>query len=219
MKKRNFDDDIIKFIYIVAMRDAVQRQAYKGKKDWLWNKDVIEKDSSIKRVISYLRSFVDQILNGRFINDTQDNYDAELSKLAGNIMKKINNSESNPNKENGDFKKDKDGNDIEFSFGNAQKLINMTIKYIYITLLGDKFNNRDKFKYCHCPMDGIMLKIVWENKNNLNEIDLGDSRFCSNGWGKEKSTDERYMIFQKAVRQLAKKTNCYPIEYDYINWQ
>ena len=219
MKKRSFDDEIIKFVYIIAIRDAVQQQAYKGKKDWLWNKDVIENDKSIKNVISDLSSFVNQILDGRFINDIQDNYDTELTKCVKNIMKNINCAESNPDREkNGEIKKEKDGNDIVFSFGNAQKLINMTVKYIYITLFRDKGNNREKFKYCHCPMDGLMLKNVWKNKNSLKEIDLGNSEFYSNDWGKETINSKRYKIFQKAVRQLAKKSDCYPIEYDYMNW-
>ena len=62
-----------------------------------------------------------------------------------------------------------------------------------------------------------MLRNVWKNRNDLRGIDLGDSKFYSDGWGQER-TNDRYNRFQEAIRQLAEKTNCYPIEYDYINW-
>lgn len=48
--------------------------------------------------------------------------------------------------------------DSSFGFGNAQKLINMTAKYIALGIYMD--DCREGFQYCHCPMDGIMVDKV-----------------------------------------------------------
>ena len=75
-------------------------------------------------------------------------------------------------------------NKDNFTFGNAQKVINMTAKYLYIICYADSAF-RDRFKYCHCPMDRVMLNIVWKRykekygakvrKEKLNEgISKGD---------------------------------------------
>lgn len=48
--------------------------------------------------------------------------------------------------------------DSSFGFGNAQKLINMTAKYIALGFYMD--DCRENFQYCHCPMDGIMVEKV-----------------------------------------------------------
>ena len=46
---------------------------------------------------------------------------------------------------------------VEFSYGNAQKLVNMTAKYIYIaTYFNDDY--KDKFEKCHCPMDSLIVE-------------------------------------------------------------
>ena len=77
-------------------------------------------------------------------------------ETAINVCKSINNYEGKP---------DTAGN---FSFGNAQKLINMTIKHIYLhTYTIDSLgfpSIRERFRYCHCPMDSIMLQDVWKRK-------------------------------------------------------
>ena len=41
--------------------------------------------------------------------------------------------------------------DSSFGFGNAQKLINMTAKYIALGIYMD--DCREDFQYCHCPME------------------------------------------------------------------
>lgn len=48
--------------------------------------------------------------------------------------------------------------DSSSGFGNAQKLINMTAKYIALGIYMD--DCREDFQYCHCPMEGIMVDKV-----------------------------------------------------------
>ena len=53
----------------------------------------------------------------------------------------------------------KEIDDSQFRFGHAQKLINMTSKYMYIAAYND-VNVRNNFACCHCPMDSSMMKSV-----------------------------------------------------------
>lgn len=60
--------------------------------------------------------------------------------------------------------------DSSFGFGNAQKLINMTAKYIALGIYMD--DCREDFQYCHCPMDGIMVDKVTKLAGRL--VDEGE---------------------------------------------
>ena len=62
--------------------------------------------------------------------------------------------------------------DSSFGFGNAQKLINMTAKYIALGIYMD--DCREDFQYCHCPMDGIMVDKVAKLAGRL--VDEGGRR-------------------------------------------
>ena len=44
------------------------------------------------------------------------------------------------------------------TFGNIQKLINMTMKYLYIRYYDEC---RENFRCCHAPMDNRMIKIYF----------------------------------------------------------
>ena len=65
-------------------------------------------------------------------------------------------------------------NDPQFSFGNTQKVINMTAKYMYITTYGENKTARNHFAKCHCPMDSYMMRCVIDK---INEIDNGFVKF------------------------------------------
>lgn len=67
--------------------------------------------------------------------------------------------------------------DSSFGFGNAQKLINMTAKYIALGIYMD--DCREDFQYCHCPMDGIMVDKVTKLAGRL--VDEGERTPCFAG--------------------------------------
>lgn len=131
----------------------------------------------------------------------------------------------------------------EFSFGNAQKLINMSAKYMYISAYKNEnyADFREKFSECHCPMDSIMIEKIIEEIEKLQ--DSSDKKSVENlvkekykmrdEGGKERKwtvflrqpwsripsgKDEQYIVFQDIVKHLAKYKGLIPIEYDYIEW-
>ncbi len=131
-----------------------------------------------------------------------------------------------------------------FSFGNTQKLINMTAKYMFLATYNDE-EKRDRFKCCHCPVDSIMLGKVIELVEELSEKDKevlkeillnkrvlafeskdGSSKIkiFEKGWKAEftkpwsKIKTDRYDTFQAIVKYLAEKENTNPIGFDYMHW-
>lgn len=152
-----------------------------------------------------IKKYVDYIIKGQDL--TQEEHEKIFKDVALELCKAVN----------------KDS----YTFGNAQKVINMTAKYLYIICYADSAF-RERFKYCHCPMDRVMLNIVWKRykekygvkvrKEKLNEgISEGD---FLKSWGKENwengEIPRRYINFQKAVQELAGEL--YPVEYDYYNF-
>lgn len=205
------EDKIFNFVFIAAMRDATYQKAYDVKeKKWLWSKETHD-------VMKKLKDHIDRILSHEYcpknhaLNDNnRESYDKDFLELAKSICSDINTLEKNHNIEN------------VFSFGNAQKLINMTIKYFFMVSYRN-IGLRCAFSYCHCPMDEEMLKIVYQNaREKIKNKDFTSEEFYK-GWGamhlENNQLPQRYIVFQEAVRELAEQKNMTPIEYDYYNWE
>lgn len=204
--KDKLNDEIFRFICTAAMRDAVIQLAYKGKKKPLMASEVLD---SIKDKIEFL---IDNVLNDTYTS--QENYDRDFLDTTINISEFINK---------------KVGNE-EFTFGNAQKLLNIILKYLYI--ISYKNDGLQKnFRFCHCPMDQRLLEDVWKKRAEScikeDQIDLRNRNYFLKSWGNENfegdgnpgnAFPERYMLFQKAVRCLASKEGRNPLEYDYHIW-
>lgn len=207
--KETISNKIFEFIYGCAMRDAVLQKAFIGEKAWV--KDVEESKIILKR-------YINKVLRNEFEN--QEDHDKIFLKTANDICKAINN------------KKPDYATDI-FSFGNAQKLINITVKHFYSLCYYDQ-NLRDSFRYCHCPLDLIMLKKIWEMYketfgNEARRNKLISTKFFCQSWGNEGvqeniqpelfSFPDRYMKFQSAIRDIIGNDNLYSVEFDYLIWQ
>lgn len=197
----NVDEKIFDFIFIEAMGDATIEGAYGEGKSEL--KDVSKLSQSKKS----LCTFVEKVREGGFSN--QEDYDDEFLELAKTVCSEI---------------ADITG-DNEFTFGNAQKLINMTLKYFFITTYGRGKEERDKFQFCHCPMDVTMINTVWGHRDELGDLMKEvKSDYFHKSWGNEDFENgcypERYKIFQCAVRFLCDndKEDLFPIEYDFWKW-
>ena len=114
-----------------------------------------------------------------------------------------------------------------FSFGNAQKLINITVKFMYLAAYLNHSEMRKKFSICHCPLDRKMGEFVAEElkkrkadkslPKNLQEL-LQSGRYTvfSGTWSR--ITEEDYRLYQASVCYLAKAEGVIPIEYDYLHF-
>ena len=221
MKVFNKDEEIFELVYNCALRDATLRTAYKGEKSW------IENDSCVKEI---LKKYVKKLLNGEFKCQTE--YDDYFKDTAIKICNRVNRIEK--------VKDSNSDDDNKFTFGNAQKLINMTAKYYYISCCTNSAK-RENFKYCHCPVDCLLLEKVWKfirtNKEleekikttwrNNTKRDYFLKSWGKEDWEKEGEFPERYSIFQEAVSELSKEIEygdtkekgIYPIEFDFMVWR
>lgn len=143
------------------------------------------------------------------------------------------------------YKKDKHGNLRKFTYGIAQKWVNMTMKYLYLlhdlfdcdTIRNDSFIKIDKFicnykEDFHVPIDSYIIDAVWENK----DIDVivpgcNKDKHYINGKKKEfknrpsehftrwsKLNDTDYVNFQKSLCDKLKDKNIIPIEWEGPTW-
>ena len=206
VKEDNIKGKIFEFVYGCALHDAILQLAFKDEKRWIY--EVVEAKNE-------LRKYIDKIIFENGFSD-QKEHDISFLNTANSICNAINGYIDKPSKVNS-----------VFSFGNAQKLINMTVKHFY-ALCYSNWSLRENFKYCHCPMDGIMLQWVWKKYTNIENCnrakrseELGKS-FCdswSNETIKNNAFPERYKKFQGIIRRWSEKEGYTPIEFDFIIWQ
>lgn len=102
--------------------------------------------------------------------------------------------------------------DKKLEFGNIQKLINITMKHLYIKYYD---TNRKAFRCCHAPMDDIMRDFVGRAYKKAFKKYLGIS-----GVSWSSVSEEEYKKYQDAIVALINKSesDCLPIEFDYMNW-
>ena len=51
--------------------------------------------------------------------------------------------------------------DSSVTYGKAQKVVNMTMKYLYCLKGAEQEQYKEKFQYCHMPLDSFMLEWFW----------------------------------------------------------
>ena len=205
---KTMQDYLFDFAYEEALRDATLMKSFAGEKAYL------KKCCDGKKAV---REYVDGILSGKQ-EKTFDDIEKAV-EAAFNCFIKSN--EKNQ----------------EFTFGNAQKLINMTVKYFFLSAYtrDDYDSYRKKFADCHCPMDSIMCQIVKEkfDKDASDDAKAIKQRYqhgkstwkgyLNLPWSSMKRDNEsvpvEYSCFQEIVKYLAKKENLIPIEYDYKYWE
>jgi len=190
---------VFEFAYGGGLVDATRQQAFKGPESQL--RDCVD-------AMLIVREYIDRVLN----KETADFYKTAKAVeecFAEHIERK--------------------GISGKFSFGNAQKLINMTVKNMYTVVYIDD-SLRESFRQCHCPMDNIMIDRVLKelDKTSIQHLPKQIAEYMSvRGWrGRlrkpwsqiEFYDREQYEVFQAIVRFFADLEGISPIEYDYLIW-
>ena len=186
---------IFDFAYQDAMRDATLEKAYTGDKT-----DALKNHPKAKRAV---KDYIDFLLaKEQSKKDVKEKFEKAVKAVIN------------------DFD---DGSEETFTFGNAQKLINMTAKYIFIGCYAYPQLTKH-FQYCDCPMDNIMAKLVADAAEKDPELKSKIFRKKSTlqGWSskklKEGTGKDEYDLYQDLVRALAEKEDLSPLEYDYEHW-
>ena len=180
------DNQIFNFAYLLAFRDATTRNAYKNV-----NKEPEETFREIKEFLYFkckcrVHQYIRDIFEAKYPDPI------ECIECVCKYTHKVHNHTYN------------------FSFGNAQKLVNMTAKYMYLACYNDE-EKRILFKNCDCPMDGIMIKKVKINK------EIGFTKELA--WSSISLDNQKtYDYFQEQIRLLCNEEKVYLIEYDFLHW-
>lgn len=203
------DDKVFEFAYRMALDDATRQNAYRGRGKN--SKTVLRKCTEAR---SRVKSYIDDVIAGKR---------PEFEKAERDIEEAF---ERFSLKDPG----------VRFTFGNAQKLLNMTSKYMFMATY-DRPKLRDNFKCCHCPMDSIMVEAAISRVNNgdvdFNEIknEVIRNKLKQRGWKGylrkswsmlERSSEgvlpEQYVAFQEIISILARREGLSPIAYDFFVW-
>lgn len=104
-----------------------------------------------------------------------------------------------------------------FTIGQAQKWVNMTLKYLWLL---DALPTGVKPEYLHVPIDSYIIEIAYDNKNKFeNALGLLEDK-PPKSWSKLSEYDEYFKI-QEAIRK-AIKTNTtnetIPIKWESLAW-
>lgn len=207
---------IFDFAFGGALRDATLQKAFPG------NKQELIESEQMKNVKQIVRGYINNLLAHKYKNG-KSHTDAYFE-----LTKKI--------------RKELTGAFDDFVFGNIQKLVNMTVKYIYVACYA-KEGIREDFRYCHCPMDRIMIRTVrddyvdtfvgkkakrliiggkWVTWSEISWSKIGENseRETTSTPGKiDKTSIEVYWQFQYMVAKLSLLKGINPIEYDFLYWK
>lgn len=106
--------------------------------------------------------------------------------------------------------------DQKFTFGQAQKWINMALKHL---ALADYSIVKNYYQFCHIPIDNYIIKGLKTNlvPEEMNQIDtnFGQNPNKNIAWSRIDNY-EAYLTFQNAFR-----TKCgeIPLDYEFHLWQ
>lgn len=103
-----------------------------------------------------------------------------------------------------------------FTIGQAQKWVNMTLKYLWLL---DALPTGVKPEYLHVPIDSYIIEIAYDNKNKFDNA-LGLEKKPNESWS-NLSKYKKYFEIQEAIRE-AIKTNTtnetIPIKWESLAW-
>ena len=95
----------------------------------------------------------------------------------------------------------------DYTYGNAQKLINVALKFVLSSNLVDYHN--PVFKHCHFPVDGIIQGVIKKN------FGIKRLKTC---WSKNDNWDE-FVEYQKEVRKAVLDNGYYsPLIWEATHW-
>ena len=196
---KTMQDYLFDFAYGEALRDAISQQSFKGEKNYLYGCEEGKAE---------VRKYMDAVLEAEHpsFEEAEKNVEDKFTEY---------------------IKKQRPENNQVFTFGNTQKLINMTVKYIFISAYAQSYEEfRQLFTDCHCPLDRRMAAVVRkefdEADDEAAQVIKEESSVIYKKINKDitwsKVDVETYNCYQQMVRLLAEKKNLIPIEYDFVKW-
>lgn len=209
----NSKDDIISAAINRAYRDAASHVLSlkdDSKKNTEKGQDLFAKAGELIKV------FIKDVLN----NDTQNKlnkkeYDEKHKNLCDTLISKY---------------KGCTNSGYEFSYGIAQKWVNMTMKYLGVILtIFSEFNDKNDFvtfhesfqaieHSLHVPIDGYILEYVSNKKySNVEPINIAKKENKNNlAWSKYKEVN--YKTLQNNIKEKFINETTFPLDWENEAW-
>jgi len=192
------NNKIFKFAYRAGLHDATAQRAYPCQKG---EEIMLRQNEDAAKIV---KEYIDSILSG----EPQNFF---------NVAKRVTDSFHTFEQSH--------GMSCSFSFGNAQKLINITAKFMYIVVYTSP-QLRERFNVCHCPLDRKMGSFVKKKIRDLKKSSPSDlpekiqEILAGNDWKEWDGTwsdikKSSYTSYQEIIKYLSAKEELSPIEYDY----
>jgi hypothetical protein len=103
-----------------------------------------------------------------------------------------------------------------FTYGLAQKWLNMTLKYMLVMEQWNAQSDPIK-KYFHVPVDSYIMQAASEDfKINLSHRSGGERKYSTDSKGWSKWDESEYTAFQVSLRKATKPKS--PIEWEFPAW-
>ncbi len=222
---KNIDkDNILSCAVKKAYEDATQRGAYNTQLDNDEQKAASQKAK--QKATACLKDGINKILEKEVPIEEQKDFDLWHEELCDKIKEKFDDS-------------------LPFTYGNAQKWVNMTLKYLYLIdcICSEVCPDIDCFHslqnisaYLHVPVDSYIIEKVWEmegNKTGRNDscLPIKSGKTCKNGsrgkyasdkveawstWDNDKY-EKNYIKLQNYLRNN-KKIDNNPIDWEGPAW-
>lgn len=162
-------------------------------------------DSEDKRAISYkgktdlFDALADKFL--KYMNNGPSDFDKWHNEICVYFIKKLKELLRDAGKKEG-----------QATYGKAQKIINMTFKYLYC--YDDAAEHIEKFEPCHMALDSYILNWYREKYNENNDKHL--TKTGKNSLPAWSNLDyEQYISIQKNIRGYCERI---PIEEEFLIW-
>ena len=217
----DFNDDfdtLLKSAIKVAYNDATMQGAY----------NALEKENVESIKYNNVAHKLESAIKDDLLKDNSKGYEQwhkDICKELVECYEKVTSNNKNP----------------AFSYGNAQKWVNMTMKYLYI--LSEIFHDFNKnhnfenyydiiqklYKELQVPVDSFIIESVWDEKKQiegipyiigkLNKATYGDGKNIPGKYNSEKVvpwskwTDKEYFKFQKTL-----SSNQPPLDWEHKAW-
>ena len=171
----------------------------------------VNKKTTDKIRKNHIYGICNQLINNiydKLFYISNDGFDIEHRNICESLKNQMNN--------NSELLKSETSN---FSVGQAQKWLNMTLKYMWLLGL---LENKIKTEYLHVPVDSYIIKAVWKNEN----ITLPIVKKLKNGSRGAYSSEkviawskwdyEKYIDFQNSIKEdLGNQSR---IEWEHTAW-
>lgn len=189
-----------------------------------FNKDSDQNDKDRKKFVTEIcEEIKEEIENLLALNRAKKlNFNEKHRKICNGIIEKA---------ENSVILQEIDSNGKKMYYGQAQKWLNMTLKYMWLTGIWDKeFYTEDLLSKLYIPIDSYIIEAVWENK----KIELPIRNNCKrtgkysaekvkawSKWDGSKNNSEynsEYDKFQETLKQELNNEGTIPILWENNEW-